>query len=124
MPVQDYKPTPGRRTYYVSPANSLCFMDGGIDSFCCGYGKMDEDTSIKQILDGIEEYREYKPRIVSRDIIIHEPNLRDQPKYYQKAVGSLQQIVVNRRPVDFRIRSSSRLSPKISFVANPPLYHA
>jgi len=29
MKVQDYIPT--KKTYYVSPANSLCFMDGGID---------------------------------------------------------------------------------------------
>ena len=29
MKIEDYKPV--RYTYYVSPANSLCFMDGGID---------------------------------------------------------------------------------------------
>jgi hypothetical protein len=29
MKIQDY--VPNKRTYYVSPANSLCFMDGGID---------------------------------------------------------------------------------------------
>ena len=29
MNIQDYKQK--RKTYYVSPANSLCFMDGGID---------------------------------------------------------------------------------------------
>jgi O-acetyl-ADP-ribose deacetylase (regulator of RNase III) len=27
--IQDYIPT--KKTYYVSPANSLCFMDGGFD---------------------------------------------------------------------------------------------
>ena len=26
MRIQDYKPK--RKTYYISPANSLCFMDG------------------------------------------------------------------------------------------------
>ena len=36
MDITDYGsdltgPKPNRRTYYVSPANSLCFMDGGID---------------------------------------------------------------------------------------------
>ena len=31
MKIQDYIPTPNKKTYYVSPANSLCFMDGGID---------------------------------------------------------------------------------------------
>jgi len=29
MKIEEY--TPVRHTYYVSPANSLCFMDGGID---------------------------------------------------------------------------------------------
>jgi hypothetical protein len=28
MKIQDYIPT--RKTYYVSPANSLCFYDGGL----------------------------------------------------------------------------------------------
>ena len=31
MKIQDYIPNPNNKTYYVSPANSLCFMDGGID---------------------------------------------------------------------------------------------
>jgi O-acetyl-ADP-ribose deacetylase (regulator of RNase III) len=174
MLIQDFIPT--KKTYYVSPANSLCFMDGGIDyalcrivfpkietevkaivkqigmtsivgkpylpigssiiltkgdlslivsptmllpqnvsttknayyatiavlynilinnkeniedvdiiftSLCCGYGMMDEDTSIQQIMDGIKDYKDYKPKILSKNIIINEPNLYDQPKYYQ-----------------------------------------
>jgi O-acetyl-ADP-ribose deacetylase (regulator of RNase III) len=175
--IQDYVPNPNRKTYYVSPANSLCFMDGGIDyalsriifpniesevkrivreigivsivgkpylpigssividkennksivisptmllpqnvsntrnayyatlailynilvnknenienvdilftSFCCGYGKMNEDTSIQQILEGIRDYQSYKPRLIKNNIIINEPNLSNQPKYYQ-----------------------------------------
>lgn len=176
MKIQDYKPNPNRRTYYISPANSLCFMDGGIDyalsriifpnieselketmkglgikniierpylpigssiiidrnmislvvaptmllpqnvsktknayyatvavlyniiinrkenidnidilftSFCCGYGKMNENDTIQQILDGIHDYPYYNPKIINDNIIIHEPNLHDQPKYYQ-----------------------------------------
>ena len=177
MKIQDYVPDPHRRTYYVSPANSLCFMDGGIDyalsrlvfpnvevqvkqmvrecgqtslvgkpylpigssmifdrdpltslvvaptmllpqnvsatnnayyatmavlynvlvnrqeslehvdilftSFCCGYGKMDEDTSIRQILAGIRDYSHYTPHIVHQNMILCEPNLHDQPPYYQ-----------------------------------------
>ena len=31
MKIQDYIPNTNNKTYYVSPANSLCFMDGGID---------------------------------------------------------------------------------------------
>jgi O-acetyl-ADP-ribose deacetylase (regulator of RNase III) len=180
MRIQDYIPNPNRKTYYVSPANSLCYMDGGIDyalsrivfpdvevevkiivkelnitniigrrylpigssividnwkdsvnkslvvsptmllpqnvsttknayyatmsvlynilinkkekmdnvdilftSFCCGYGKMSEDTSICQILEGIANYKDYKPIIINKNIIINEPNLYEQPKYYQ-----------------------------------------
>jgi O-acetyl-ADP-ribose deacetylase (regulator of RNase III) len=179
MHIQDYILNPLRKTYYVSPANSLCFMDGGIDfalsrivfpsielevksivkelgivslvgkpylpigssiiiskntdthkslvvaptmllpqdvskthnayyatmavlynilvnqnqkledtdilftSFCCGYGKMDEEISIQQILDGIRDYSHYKPNVINHNIIIHQPNLYEQPKYYQ-----------------------------------------
>jgi len=176
MKIQDYVSNPNRKTYYVSPANSLCFMDGGIDyalsriifpniekevkaivekigiisivgkpylpigssiivnkgdksliisptmllpqnvsntknayystmavlynilinkkenleeidiiftALCCGYGKMEEDVSIQQILDGLKDYINYKPKLIYKDIIINEPNLYDQPKYYQ-----------------------------------------
>ena len=172
--VEDYEIK--RKTYYVSPANSLCFMDGGIDyalsriifpnieseikklvrqygkinmlgrkylpigssiimdigtkalvvaptmllpqnvnmtnnayyatmailynilinkkeslneidiiftSLCCGYGKMNTLTSIKQILKGINDYKNYNPTVINDNIIIHEPNLLEQPKYYQ-----------------------------------------
>lgn len=173
--IQDYIPDPSKKTYYVSPANSLCFMDGGIDlalsrvvfpgieqqvkqivknigklsllgrpylpigssiiidqgskslivaptmllpqdvsltsnayyatmavlsnilinkqekldqidiiftSFCCGYGKMDENESIRQILQGIKDWIYYKPQLVSPNIIFNEPNLLTQPKLY------------------------------------------
>lgn len=177
MKIQDY--IPNKKTYYVSPANSLCFMDGGIDyalsrivfpniektvkntlkslnintllgrpylpigssiiidadqtkslivsptmllpqnisntnnvyyatmsilynilinrceklenidiiftAFGCGYGKMTEETSINQILNGIKDYVEYKPKIINQSIIIAEPNLDEQPKYYQNS---------------------------------------
>ena len=176
MKIQDYVPNPNKNTYYVSPANSLCFMDGGIDyalsriifpnieievknivrqlgitsivgksylpigssiiidkgnkslvisptmllpqnvsntknayyatmsilynilintkkniedidiiftSFCCGYGKMEEDVSIRQIMDGIKDYIHYTPKVIYKNIIINEPNLYEQPKYYQ-----------------------------------------
>lgn len=176
MKIQDYIPNPNKQTYYVSPANSLCFMDGCIDyalsrvifpniekevktiveklgiisivgkpylpigssiiinkgnkslvisptmllpqnvsntknayyatmailynilinkkenikeidiiftSFCCGYGKMEEDVSIQQIINGLKDYIHYKPKLIYNDIIINEPNLYDQPKYYQ-----------------------------------------
>jgi O-acetyl-ADP-ribose deacetylase (regulator of RNase III) len=31
MKIQDYIPNPTKKTYFVSPANCLCFMDGGFD---------------------------------------------------------------------------------------------
>jgi O-acetyl-ADP-ribose deacetylase (regulator of RNase III) len=176
MKIQDYIPNPNNKTYYVSPANSLCFMDGGIDyalsriifpnietevknivkqlgitsivgkpylpigssiiinkgnksliisptmllpqnvsntknayyatmavlynilinkkenieeidiiftALCCGYGKMEEDVSIQQIIEGIKDYIHYTPKLIYKDIVINEPNLYDQPKYYQ-----------------------------------------
>jgi len=176
MKIQDYIPKQNKKTYYVSPANSLCFMDGGIDyalsriifpnietevknivkqlgitsivgkpylpigssiiidkgnkslvisptmllpqnvsntknayyatmavlynilvnikenindidiiftSFCCGYGKMEEDVSIQQIIDGLKDYIHYKPNVIYKNIIINQPNLYEQPKYYQ-----------------------------------------
>ena len=175
MKIQDY--VPDKKTYYVSAANSLCFMDGGIDyalsrivfpgietvvkqevkclniknmlgraylpigssividyssmkslivaptmllpqdvsgtsnayystmavlcnillnknenidsidiiftSMCCGYGKMDEMTSIKQILAGIADYQSYSYTAYDSDTIVSEPNLGEQPKIYQ-----------------------------------------
>jgi O-acetyl-ADP-ribose deacetylase (regulator of RNase III) len=177
MKIQDYVANPYKKTYYVSPANSLCFMDGGIDfvlsriifpnvehqvkqtvkklnittllgrnylpigssiiiengtnkslvvaptmllpqnvsqtnnayyctmavlynilinkketldnvdiiftSFCCGYGKMDEQTSMNQILNGIDDYSSYEPIIIDDNIIVCQPNINEQPKLYQ-----------------------------------------
>jgi len=176
--IENYVPNPNTRTYYISPANSLCFMDGGIDyalsriifpgieekvknivkiigiksivnkpylpigssiiiddeetnkslvvsptmllpqnvsntnnayyatvtslyniivnkkevldnvdiiftSLCCGYGKMNEDESIKQILEGIKNYKNYTPKYTFNNIIINQPNMHEQPKLYQ-----------------------------------------
>ena len=174
MKIEDYEPNPTKHTYYVSPANSICFMDGGIDyalsrivfpgiepivrnmvqkinhtnrlgpigssiifaseedhkslivaptmlwpqnvsntnnayyatiavlynilvnkkekleevdilltSFCCGYGKMNEEDSLQQMMNGIRDYTTYFPTIYNENIIINEPNLHQQPKYYQ-----------------------------------------
>jgi O-acetyl-ADP-ribose deacetylase (regulator of RNase III) len=52
-------------------------------SLCCGYGCMTEEESIKQIMSGIEDYKSYNPKIVNSDIVIKEPNLNEQPKYYE-----------------------------------------
>ena len=53
-------------------------------SLCCGYGKIDEITSITQILQGLNDYILYNPTtIINENIIINEPNLLEQPEYYQ-----------------------------------------
>jgi O-acetyl-ADP-ribose deacetylase (regulator of RNase III) len=186
--IQKYIPNTNKKTYYVSPANSLCFMDGGIDyalsriifpniekrvkqivkelnikntlgqyylpigssiiidnlenlidndnkftsslvisptmllphdvsntknayystmailynvlinkkenleevdilftSLCCGYGKMNETDSFNQIMDGIRDYKSYEPKIINDWFIYKEPNLHDQPKYYENS---------------------------------------
>lgn len=83
-----------RNAYYATMAvlynilinnkNNLETVDIIFTSLCCGYGKMDEETSIQQILEGIRDYKNYCPSIIFNEhIIIHEPNLQDQPKYYQ-----------------------------------------
>lgn len=54
-----------------------------ITSICCGYGKMNEEESAKQIINGIKDYREYKPKKKGENYIINEIDLMTQPKYYQ-----------------------------------------
>lgn len=178
--IQDYVPRSNKHTFYVSPANSLCFMDGGYDyalsrivfpgiesevrravrdldivshvgkpylpigsaillkiddmrslvvaptmllpqnvsktknayyatqavlfmvhshieqqgvslddvdiiltAFCCGYGKMEEDVAVQQMAEGIRDHKKYIPQWTTSFAVICEPNLLDQPKYYQ-----------------------------------------
>jgi O-acetyl-ADP-ribose deacetylase (regulator of RNase III) len=69
--------------YNISRKENLNQIDILMTSLCCGYGKMDEDTSISQILAGIRDYKNYNPNILNENIIIKEPNLYEQPKYYQ-----------------------------------------
>lgn len=184
MKIQDYVPRPNKHTYYVSPVNSLCFMDGGFDyalsrivfpdiepeikqivqdlgiesligkpylpigssillnkginrslivaptmllpqnvsqtknayyatqavlynillnpsshshrepvslddvdilltAFCCGYGKMDEEEAVQQMVQAIHDYPSYLPSWTTSQAVIQEPNLLEQPKYYQ-----------------------------------------
>jgi O-acetyl-ADP-ribose deacetylase (regulator of RNase III) len=64
----------------VNKRDNLDEIDILFTSLCCGYGKMDEDTSIRQIIKGINEYTRYAPTIIHTNIIIH---VRNQPAYYQ-----------------------------------------
>jgi len=48
MIIQDY--IPHQKTYYVSPANSLCFMDGGIDYALSRIVFPKIETEVKEIV--------------------------------------------------------------------------
>lgn len=67
----------------VNKNENIDNIDVIFTSFCCGYGKMEEDECIKQIISGIKNYKNYKPSLIYKNIIINEPNLFEQPKYYQ-----------------------------------------
>jgi hypothetical protein len=94
----------------VNRKESIDEVDILFTSFCCGYGKMSEDDSIQQIMEGIRDYMHYEPKrviipdacssfatsriipseygsfatsLIRSNIIVNEPNLYEQPKYYQ-----------------------------------------
>lgn len=54
-------------------------------ALCCEYGEMEVNDSIHQILQGINDYKEYKPVVVNSSIILNEPNLYEQPKLPENA---------------------------------------
>ena len=65
QPIQDYQPrTTARRTYYVSPANSLCFMDGGIDL-----------ALSRQVFPGVEPLVKRRVRELGRQTLLGRPYL-------------------------------------------------
>jgi len=41
-----------------------------LTSMCCGFGIMDVDTSINQILRAICDYKMYKPSFLCRNVLI------------------------------------------------------
>lgn len=52
-------------------------------SMCCGYGAMTSKQSTMQIIKAIQDYRKYDPVCINNKIVLKEPNLDEQPKYYQ-----------------------------------------
>jgi hypothetical protein len=54
-------------------------------SLCCGYGEMDVQDSFNQIIEGIQDYKLYEPKIINDWFIYKEPTLHDQPKYYENS---------------------------------------
>jgi len=67
----------------VNRGENLSDVDILMTSFCCGYGKMNESESIQQITNGIRDYMTYQPIWTAKNIVLAEPNLWEQPKYYQ-----------------------------------------
>jgi len=67
----------------INRGENLDEVDVLLTSFCCGYGRMSEQESLNQILDGIRDYPTYCPLCLSETVILAEPNLPEQPKYYQ-----------------------------------------
>ncbi|NDA64725.1 MAG: hypothetical protein EBX50_22260 [Chitinophagia bacterium] len=72
-------------SFFGSLGSQFETVDILFTSFCCGYGKMSEEESIQQILDGIRDFKQYIPTRVdsTRGIVLHEANLFEQPKLYQ-----------------------------------------
>ena len=64
---------------------SIDNVDVVMTSAGCGYGKMTPSESFNQIINGIEKYNQYIPEYVNQNygVLICEPNLQQQPKYYQ-----------------------------------------
>lgn len=48
-------------------------------SMCCGYGNMTAENSLNQFLKGVKDFHNYKPFYSSPYVILHEPNLSEQP---------------------------------------------
>ena len=67
----------------INRGENLDDVDILLTSFCCGYGRMSEQESLNQILDGIRDYQSYQPKRISDSVILAEPSLGEQPKYYQ-----------------------------------------
>ena len=54
----------------VNRCENLDDVDILLTSFCCGYGKMSKQESLRQILDGIRDYRDYKPMRLTKSITV------------------------------------------------------
>ena len=67
----------------INKMENIDNIDIILTSLCCGYGSMDEQTSINQILKGINDYKSYEPIIINSSIICLQPNMHEQPKLYQ-----------------------------------------
>jgi O-acetyl-ADP-ribose deacetylase (regulator of RNase III) len=54
----------------INKEENIKDIDILLPAFCCGFGKMDEITSINQILKGFDDFKNYKPKIINNNIIL------------------------------------------------------
>jgi O-acetyl-ADP-ribose deacetylase (regulator of RNase III) len=54
----------------INKGENIKDVDILLPAFCCGFGKMEETTSINQILKGITDFKNYTPNIINNNIII------------------------------------------------------
>lgn len=54
-------------------------------SMCCGCGKMNVNESFTQTYNALKDFSKYKPTKILPNIIITEPNLKEQPNVYWNA---------------------------------------
>lgn len=75
----------------ISMQKSIDDVDILMTSLCCGYGQMDEDESITQIIKAYKEYDTYQYKSVKGYylnnknnvyLLLNEPNLDEQPLNY------------------------------------------
>jgi O-acetyl-ADP-ribose deacetylase (regulator of RNase III) len=53
----------------VNKGENINDVDILMPAFCCGFGRMDETVSISQILQGINDFKNYKPNVINNNII-------------------------------------------------------
>jgi O-acetyl-ADP-ribose deacetylase (regulator of RNase III) len=89
-------------------------------SACCGYGKMSEKIAFEQIQKGIDDYPKYAEKysiqFPANGVLICEPNLQQQPKYYMNSefMCEKKMIVKLLAIISFKFHSSHHNSSTIS----------
>lgn len=77
--------------YYATMATLYNILINGKHRNCeiiftsmgCGYGYMKPEDSFNQFVKAVKEYKNYKPLIIDNKCILNEPNLNEQPKFYE-----------------------------------------
>lgn len=107
------KYVPKRKTYYISPANSLCFMDGGIDYSLSRNIMPGIESSVKQLLNIygktnligrkylpigsslIIDYDEVRSLIVAPTMLLPQ-NVSNTHNVYYSTMAIMYNLILNR----------------------------